>query len=161
MSRRSGEGQAALGRKAGPMRHRLEPRGGARNDQPEYMEEHMAENDEGEGFLDVSKVEEHLSRSFDLDKEAGVVTAGGQCTIPPPGWWCSRGPGHEGPCAARPLCEHDAHVFAHPHSIPCPCVLPSGPCPGVLVFEGSNIHNALLGCDTCKCGYKARNVRNG
>lgn len=25
-----------------------------------------------------------------------------QCTIPPPGWWCSREPGHDGPCAARP-----------------------------------------------------------
>jgi len=25
----------------------------------------------------------------------------GLCPIPPPGWWCSRSPGHEGPCAAR------------------------------------------------------------
>lgn len=25
------------------------------------------------------------------------------CNIPPPGWWCSRGKGHEGPCAARAL----------------------------------------------------------
>jgi hypothetical protein len=24
------------------------------------------------------------------------------CKVPPPGWWCSRDPGHEGPCAARP-----------------------------------------------------------
>jgi hypothetical protein len=23
------------------------------------------------------------------------------CELPPPGWWCSREPGHEGPCAAR------------------------------------------------------------
>lgn len=23
------------------------------------------------------------------------------CKLPPPGWWCSREPGHEGPCAAR------------------------------------------------------------
>lgn len=23
------------------------------------------------------------------------------CTLPPPGWWCSREPGHDGPCAAR------------------------------------------------------------
>lgn len=23
------------------------------------------------------------------------------CKLPPPGWWCSRGAGHEGPCAAR------------------------------------------------------------
>jgi hypothetical protein len=24
------------------------------------------------------------------------------CTVPPPGWTCSREPGHDGPCAARP-----------------------------------------------------------
>lgn len=24
-----------------------------------------------------------------------------RCTIPPEGWWCSRGDGHDGPCAAR------------------------------------------------------------
>lgn len=24
------------------------------------------------------------------------------CEVPPPGWWCSREKGHEGPCAARP-----------------------------------------------------------
>jgi hypothetical protein len=23
------------------------------------------------------------------------------CEVPPPGWWCSREPGHKGPCAAR------------------------------------------------------------
>lgn len=25
------------------------------------------------------------------------------CHLPPPGWWCSRDPGHKPPCAARPL----------------------------------------------------------
>lgn len=25
-----------------------------------------------------------------------------RCKVPPPGWWCSREPGHEGPCAAHP-----------------------------------------------------------
>lgn len=25
-----------------------------------------------------------------------------RCMRPPPGWWCSREPGHSGPCAARP-----------------------------------------------------------
>lgn len=25
-----------------------------------------------------------------------------RCTTPPPGWWCSRENGHDGPCAARP-----------------------------------------------------------
>lgn len=29
----------------------------------------------------------------------------GICTLPPEGWWCSRTPGHEGPCAARPMDE--------------------------------------------------------
>ena len=24
-----------------------------------------------------------------------------ECDVPPEGWWCSRDPGHEGPCAAR------------------------------------------------------------
>lgn len=28
-----------------------------------------------------------------------------RCTLPPPGWWCSRNPRHEGPCAARPSTE--------------------------------------------------------
>lgn len=23
------------------------------------------------------------------------------CKVPPAGWWCSREPGHDGPCAAR------------------------------------------------------------
>lgn len=23
------------------------------------------------------------------------------CTVPPPGWYCTRGAGHDGPCAAR------------------------------------------------------------
>lgn len=32
----------------------------------------------------------------------------GICTVPPEGWWCSRTPGHEGPCAARPIEESDA-----------------------------------------------------
>ncbi len=74
--RRSGEAQAALGRKAGPMRHRLQPRGGARNEQADLFEEwdDMVAHDQG-------------------------------CQLPPPGWWCSREPGHEGPCAARPIKE--------------------------------------------------------
>lgn len=27
---------------------------------------------------------------------------GGSCTLPPPGWTCARGNGHDGPCAATP-----------------------------------------------------------
>lgn len=29
------------------------------------------------------------------------------CTVPPEGWKCSRAPGHDGPCAASPICEDD------------------------------------------------------
>jgi hypothetical protein len=39
MAKRSGEAVAAQHRKAGPMAHRLKPRGGAKNDQPELLEE--------------------------------------------------------------------------------------------------------------------------
>ena len=28
------------------------------------------------------------------------------CKVPPPGWGCTRAPGHDGPCAAVPLCSH-------------------------------------------------------
>lgn len=30
------------------------------------------------------------------------------CPLPPPGWWCSREPGHDGPCAARRVREAPA-----------------------------------------------------
>lgn len=34
---------------------------------------------------------------------SGRVSSGDDlgCSLPPPGWWCSRAAGHEGPCAAR------------------------------------------------------------
>ena len=41
------------------------------------------------------------------------------CGIPPPGWWCSRKPGHEGPCAARQVRDigaldcHAAYPLKH------------------------------------------------
>lgn len=35
------------------------------------------------------------------------------CTVPPPGWWCSREPGHRGPCAAREVPAHRGHVPAN------------------------------------------------
>lgn len=31
------------------------------------------------------------------------------CPLPPPGWWCSRTPGHEGPCAARPVAARQVY----------------------------------------------------
>lgn len=30
------------------------------------------------------------------------------CSLPPEGWTCSRGAGHEGPCAARPMEDNPA-----------------------------------------------------
>jgi hypothetical protein len=41
-------------------------------------------------------------------KEQGVLTwpnprfAEEECRVPPPGWYCTRTPGHDGPCAALP-----------------------------------------------------------
>lgn len=32
-----------------------------------------------------------------------IAEGGGACDRPPPGWWCSRAKGHEGPCAALPV----------------------------------------------------------
>jgi hypothetical protein len=26
-----------------------------------------------------------------------------RCTVPPAGWYCTREPGHDGPCAAHPV----------------------------------------------------------
>lgn len=51
MKRRSGEAQAAQHRKAGPMSHRLQPRGGAKNDQPELLA------DVAEPVVYMSKIE--------------------------------------------------------------------------------------------------------
>ena len=39
------------------------------------------------------------------------------CQLPPPGWWCSREPGHDGPCAARevkPDVRYDQFGRIHP-----------------------------------------------
>jgi len=49
----------------------------------------------------------HYIRVSDLllllgDCDAPIAPTG-ECTVPPPGWVCSREPGHSGPCAARPI----------------------------------------------------------
>lgn len=36
--------------------------------------------------------------------------ADGQCQIPPAGWYCTRAPGHDGPCAARPVSPDDEEL---------------------------------------------------
>lgn len=33
--------------------------------------------------------------------ESTLAACVGECDLPPSGWWCSRGQGHSGPCAAR------------------------------------------------------------
>ncbi|WP_193596085.1 hypothetical protein [Microbacterium sp. YJN-G] len=33
------------------------------------------------------------------------------CEVPPPGWWCSRDGGHDGPCAAHPW-RDDPRLYA-------------------------------------------------
>ena len=42
------------------------------------------------------------------------------CGLPPPGWQCSREPGHEGPCAARrdPAVAERPTVFNFPKDCP-------------------------------------------
>lgn len=51
MSKRSGEAQAALGRKAPTMAHRLTPRGGARNSQSDA--EDLLASEYGSDLVDV------------------------------------------------------------------------------------------------------------
>lgn len=46
-----------------------------------------------------------------LESQAPVTTPRYKgCNVPPAGWWCSREPNHEGPCAARPLSDLDSAV---------------------------------------------------
>lgn len=33
------------------------------------------------------------------------MTTGDKCQVPPTGWYCTRRPGHDGPCAALPIVE--------------------------------------------------------
>lgn len=47
-----------------------------------------------------------MSRCYGVAEVVAVCPASRlrqlQCRKPPAGWWCSREPGHDGPCAARP-----------------------------------------------------------
>jgi len=58
MKRRSGEAQAALGRRAPVMRHRLSPRGGQRNEQADLMEEALQEHGLQQPFSDSATLVE-------------------------------------------------------------------------------------------------------
>jgi len=44
----------------------------------------------------------------------GAAAAPPTCTVPSPGWHCTRAPGHDGPCAAHPVAE--PAVTEHGHS---------------------------------------------
>lgn len=38
-----------------------------------------------------------------IERKLGKPVDGApQCPVPPPGWYCTRTPGHDGPCAAYP-----------------------------------------------------------
>lgn len=54
---------------------------------------------EWEGEL-TSEEQAMIDRAWDRH-----VAAGPQCTVPPDGWLCTRGAGHDGPCAALPTPE--------------------------------------------------------
>jgi hypothetical protein len=48
------------------------------------------------------------------DWEAYAMSERAVCTPPPPGWYCTRERGHEGPCAAHPAVgEHDHSEGGH------------------------------------------------
>lgn len=44
--------------------------------------------------------------------ETQVSPGGGTCTLPPPGWTCSREPGHDGACASLPAEEVDVAALS-------------------------------------------------
>ena len=44
------------------------------------------------------------------------LESGPYCEVPPEGWWCSRLPKHEGPCAARPKSARDV-AREHGHDL--------------------------------------------
>jgi hypothetical protein len=50
-----------------------------------------------------------IARSMEKVQAAHAV-----CTLPPPGWYCTRARGHDGPCAAHPATgEHDHSEGGH------------------------------------------------
>jgi hypothetical protein len=50
-------------------------------------------------FGKVKHLKRRLDEAIDYDDSQKHRDQG--CDFPPTGWWCSRQPGHEGPCAAR------------------------------------------------------------
>ena len=48
----------------------------------------------------------------DVITESGIPTSADStvCNIPPAGWHCTRSGGHDGPCAAIPVSEHELPI---------------------------------------------------
>lgn len=90
---------------------------------------HAYEECDEHGRLDVTEVDIcvgiALHKAFAIAAHPHPVQDGMRekvadqgCRVPPEGWWCSREPGHEGPCAARPTGLREtiiAIVSAHVH----------------------------------------------
>lgn len=57
------------------------------------------QHDDGDIVQATARYRQSLAR----DPATADVGRGQGCDVPPPGWWCSRAPGHEGPCAACPI----------------------------------------------------------
>src|SRR4029077_7416990 len=54
---------------------------------------------------DLAHPHSHLERTpahVSVKPDWEMAVTDGECRRPPSGWWCSRGDGHDGPCAARP-----------------------------------------------------------
>jgi hypothetical protein len=64
-----------------------------------------AEGTTGRGDTPFMAVADWSLRSWRLRPVGAFAAAAesrGKCSLPPPGWECSRNPGHDGPCAAMP-----------------------------------------------------------
>jgi hypothetical protein len=44
----------------------------------------------------------NTERSRSILEEVERKATDTTCHVPPPGWWCTRTSGHDGPCAAHP-----------------------------------------------------------
>lgn len=60
----------------------------------------MSTNDITGDKIATKKVTDAYRDNFDAIFRKKAPAA---CTIPPAGWYCTRTPGHEGPCAAHPV----------------------------------------------------------
>lgn len=57
-------------------------------------------SEEVECFMSFGGPYDHMERAV---LSAAKLVLGPPCTVPPPGWYCTRTAEHEGPCAALPI----------------------------------------------------------